>query len=234
MIAEIKQLGEAMRRGNFFLSILFLLLTAKNLAASPLPKRQRVLSEARAMLDNWSISYVMGGHKVSGVQACEACNTCLALKQPKPDDRLRLCPQCTSCSLDCSHFVYEVFKAAGLPSSYLPTALMNELAPDSLQRKYYLTDVGSRSQRALPGDLLVFDGHVVMLERKGSDGLGDVIHVTSGRDLRGPGLAIQRERQVPLDAFRGPLLRILRHSDLMRELRDFTSLRTKITNFKQE
>lgn len=210
-----------MRQGIFFL---FILLTAgfSTTQAAPLPKREQVLEQARGLLDHWSISYVMGGNKLGDIRECEACNQCLGAKKPTADFRLRACPTCGSCSLDCSHFVYEVFKLAGLQASYLTTATMNELGAEALLKNYALVDVGNRSQRALPGDLLVYDGHVVMLEKKHANGLGDVIHVTSGKDLRGPGLGIQRERQVVIDRFRGPLLRVLRHVDLMRELRDFT------------
>ncbi len=222
-----------MTRGIFFL-LCWALLCQEGAKAAPLPKRQEVLTQARGLLDNWSISYVMGGNKLGDVDDCEACNRCLASKKPSPEGRLKACPTCASCSLDCSHFVYEVFKLAGLPSSYITTALMNSLGPDALLKNYYLVDVGRRGQRALPGDLLVFDGHVVMLEKKHPNGTGDVIHVTSGKDLRGPGLGIQRERHVVIDQFRGPLLRVLRHVELVRELRDFTLVRSRITDFKRD
>lgn len=222
-----------MTRGIFYLLILMATGFAR-LEGSPLPKRHEVLGQARHLLDNWSISYVMGGNKLGDVKDCEACNQCLGLKKPDKDSRLRACPTCASCSLDCSHFTYEVFKLAGLRATYLTTALMNTLGADALLKNYALVDVGSRSQRALPGDLLVYDGHVVMLEKKHASGLGDIIHVTSGRDLRGPGLGIQRERHVAIDHYRGPLLRVLRHVDLVRELRDFTLSRSRLTDAKTE
>lgn len=222
-----------MRQGIFFLLIM-LAAGFSRAEGAPLPKRHEVLGQARHLLDNWSISYVMGGNKLGDVRDCEACNQCLGLKKPDKDSRLRACPTCASCSLDCSHFTYEVFKLAGLRATYLTTSLMNSLGPDSLLKNYSLVDVGSRSQRALPGDLLVYDGHVVMLEKKHPSGLGDIIHVTSGRDLRGPGLGIQRERHVAIDQYRGPLLRVLRHADLVRELRDFTLSRSRLSDAKTE
>jgi hypothetical protein len=222
-----------MRHGIFYLLIL-LAVGFSQADGAPLPKRQEVLGQAQHMLENWSISYVMGGNKLGDVRECEACNQCLGAKKPDKDSRLRACPTCASCSLDCSHFIYEVFKLAGLPATYLTTALMNNLGADALLKKYSLVDVGNRSQRALPGDLLVYDGHVVMLEKKHPKGLGDIIHVTSGRDLRGPGLGIQRERLVAIDHYRGPLLRVLRHVDLVRELRDFTLSRSRVLDAKTE
>jgi hypothetical protein len=220
-----------MRHGILFLLIL-LAIGFPRLHGSSLPKRQEVLSQARHLLENWSISYVMGGNKLGDVRECEACNQCLGAKKPDKDSRLRACPTCASCSLDCSHFTYEVFKLAGLPAFYLTTSLMNSLGKDSLLKNYSLVDIGSRIQRALPGDLLVYDGHVVMLEKKHVSGLGDIIHVTSGRDLRGPGLGIQRERHVAIEHYRGSLLRVLRHVDLMRELRDFSLSRSRASDAK--
>jgi hypothetical protein len=222
-----------MWRGIFFLLLSAHLLSGEG-HATPLPKRQEVLKQARSLLDNWSISYVMGGNKLGDVEDCEACNRCLGAKHPTADNRLSACPTCASCSLDCSHFVHEVFKLSGLPSNYLTTHLMNNLGQDSLLKSYQLIDIGNRSQRALPADLLVYNGHVVMLEKKHPNGRGDVIHVTSGKDLRGPGLGIQRERHIVIDSFRGPLLRVLRHVDLVRELRDFTLGRSRMKQTKTE
>lgn len=187
--------------------------------AVSLPKRDAVLGTARNMLENHSVSYVLGGQKLGETEHCEACNRCLAERQPDKTKRLALCPVCERCSLDCSNFTFQVYKKAGLGAKYLTTAMMNSLEPEVLLRDYYLVDIGDQIERALPGDLLVYDGHVVMLERKHKDGTGDVIHVTSGKDLKGPGLGIQRERRSSLGQFRGQLLRILRHLDLVHELR---------------
>jgi hypothetical protein len=68
--------------------------------------------------------------------------------------------------------------------------------------------------------MLVYDGHVVILERihpalKKGDGIrGDVIHATGGRDIKLPGQGIQRERFVEIAHLRGSLRRILRHEAL--------------------
>ncbi len=186
-------------------------------AAISLPKRQEVLQQAQYFLENWNLSYVYGGGKLGDPSQCERCNACLQEKQPDKSERLSQCPSCRECSLDCSHFTFEVFRKAGFPSRYLTTANMRELSRSDLQRNHF-TDVGDRVQRALPGDLLVYPTHVVLLERRLPQGRGDVIHVTSGKDLKGPGLGLQRERHVPLASFRGPLQRILRHNELVAEL----------------
>lgn len=217
-----------MAGGKIFLTILGFLLFVSQASAISLPKRDAVLDTARSMLENLSISYVLGGSRLGEVGLCEECNRCLAERKPDKTQRLVLCPKCQLCSLDCSHFTYEVYKQSGLGAKYLTTALMNSMEPLKLLHNYYLVDIGDRVERALPGDLLVYDGHVVMLERKYRDGTGDVIHVTSGRDLKGPGLGIQRERRIVLGQFRGQLLRILRHLDLVHELRDVYLERKKL------
>ena len=217
-----------MQSGNLFL-ILSLFWSSSSLFAVTLPRRDQVLDVARHMLENWNISYVMGGNRIGDAGQCEQCNSCLHAKQPDKSERLKACPSCNQCSLDCSHFTYEVFKQAGLTSRYLTTSMMNELDGRVLMKDFQLVDIGRRVERAIPGDLLVFEGHVVMLERKYPDQTGDVIHVTSGRDLRGPGLGIQRERRASLAQFRGPLLRILRHLDLVQELRQVYLEKTQPT-----
>jgi hypothetical protein len=208
------------RLSKFFLAIIFFSLS--NLAqAVVLPMRDQVVKKAADLLDNWSVSYVYGGSKLGDPEHCEACNKCLDRMKSGPKERLSDCPVCNKCSLDCSHYTYEVFKQSGLSSTYLTTALMNTLSPQELAARYKLLDIGSSVTRAMPGDLLVYDGHVVLLEKKYPDGHGDLIHSTSGRELRGPGNGIQRERRAELQNFRGPVQRILRHVDLAKEMRDY-------------
>lgn len=207
--------------GKFFLVLILGLSLSAESFAVVLPKRDQVLKKAQDLLDTWSISYVYGGHKLGDPKVCQACNACLDLHKSGPKERLTDCPVCNDCSLDCSHYTFEVFKQAGLHATYLTTALMNNLSAPQLAKKYNLLDIGPNLSRAMPGDLLVYNGHVVLLEKKGKDGRGDVIHVTSGKDLRGPGHGIQRERHAMLASFRGPVLRILRHLDLAKEMRDY-------------
>jgi hypothetical protein len=126
------------------------------------------------------------------------------------------CPQCRACSLDCSHFTALVYREAGLPYPYLATSLMLSLDARSLAERYRLKDLGTDLARAEAGDLLVFDGHVVLLEKRRPPApgrttwRGDVVHATGGSAVRAPGEGVQRERFVELAHFRGPLRRILR------------------------
>lgn len=71
---------------------------------------------------------------------------------------------------DCSHFVHEIYRRAGLPFSFRPTRELAdapefELLPES---------------KARPGDLMLFRGHVGILDRDGK-----VISATKNRGRRG-------------------------------------------------
>lgn len=215
-----------MRRfGGLVFSLLMILVAVARTASASDPgegvktQRQRLVKVAAKLLEEGQVSYVYGGYQKGDSEDCARCNSCLAKHQPAPKLRLKLCPGCAACSLDCSHFLALVFQQAGLPYPYLPTASMLGLDAAALRRQYGLIDLGSELRLAAAGDMLVYDGHVVMLEKArepmpGRPYRGDVVHATSGRDVRGPGEGIQRERFVDLASFRGPLRRILRHQGL--------------------
>ncbi len=185
------------------------------LGSGPVPA-DGVLAVASRLLDEAEISYVYGGYQVGDGEACKTCNACLTANKPSPAKRLKTCPACNSCSLDCSHFTELVFREAGLGYPYLDTAGMLGLSAEKLKSSYGLVDLDVDLARAAPGDLLVYDGHVVLLEKrhervKGQATYrGDVVHATGGRDIKTPGEGIQRERFIDLANFRGPLRRILR------------------------
>ena len=174
----------------------------------------KVLFAAQSLLERGDISYTYGGGKAGGSKICDLCQLCLSEKRPKPRTRTQACPDCASCSLDCSHFITEVFTMAGLPSSYLTTNTMLVASPKTLLKKYHFHTLSTKTKKLLAGDVLVYKGHVVLLEKPHKNALGDIIHATGGRDLKGPGHGIQRERMAHLAHFRGPLLRVLRHKNL--------------------
>lgn len=197
---------------------------------SPKPKKKplsapqkEVLAVAGRLLDEAQVSYVYGGYQLGDAEACKTCNTCLEAAKPKPKERLVKCPVCKQCSLDCSHFTELVYREAGFPYPYIETASMLRASAETLRRNYHLVDLGLAVDRMQPGDLLVYDGHVVMLEKRhapvaGSAAWrGDIVHATGGKDIRAPGEGIQRERFVDVTTFRGPLRRILRHAALTEE-----------------
>ncbi len=188
-------------------------------AAYGLPGRaDKLVKVAGDILDEGMVSYVFGGSEPGDPQSCSECNVCLNSSQPKPKERLRQCPICAKCSLDCSHFTALVFRTAGLPYPYLDTKTMLSLSGEGLLRRYSLVDIGDDPSRSVPGDLLVYDGHVVMLERRHGKGCcqGDVIHATGGKDIKGPGAGIQRERFIDISQFRGVLRRVLRHKEMVK------------------
>jgi transposase-like protein len=190
------------------------------------PAQAAVLAAADTLLEQALVSYVYGGYQVGDGEVCKRCNSCLETARPAPAARLKLCPVCRDCSLDCSHFTELVYRQAGSPYPYLETARMLSLSAAELRRSYGLDVVGSDAATGLaqaqPGDLLVYKGHVVILERLQPPRAGvspavmkgDVVHATGGRDIKAPGQGIQRERFADLANFRGPLLRVLRHHRL--------------------
>jgi len=184
------------------------------------PDVQRVLRVADSLLEESQASYVYGGSRVGSEKECLACSQCLLAKSPEPRRRLVDCPPCRRCGIDCSHFIQMVFNRAGFAMPYLDTSLMRSLQPQQLSQRYLLNTVSLKPFDARPGDLLVYDGHVVLLEKvhRPVVGLpplrGDIIHATGGGVIRTPGEGIQRERFVELTHFRGPLRRILRHKSL--------------------
>ena len=179
--------------------------------------QSQLLQAGDEMLENLEVSYVYGGSKVGSLDQCTTCNQCLESLRPSPKERFVKCRSCNGCSLDCSHFTQLVYARAGLNYPYLTTSQMMSLPAKILEQKYQMTVVGTDIQNAAPGDLLVYPGHVVMLESSIKGGFGDVIHATGGKDIREPGQGIQRERQAQVSQFRGSLQRILRHQRLESE-----------------
>lgn len=175
---------------------------------------EKVIAEANKLLSEYEISYAYGGSQIGSEKECEACNKCLDDNAAKPKSQLRTCPECGKCSLDCSHFIQLAFQRAGVHLPYLSTAEMLNTSRQKLFRSYSLVEVDMFDQKIQPGDLLVYEGHVVMVEKTHKDGYGDIIHATGGKDIREPGQGIQRERYVPLRRFRGSLLKVLRHKQL--------------------
>jgi cell wall-associated NlpC family hydrolase len=178
------------------------------------PTQQRVVGAARQLLEEAEVSYVYGGKNLGTATDCIACNSCLESKQPSSSRRVSACPECARCSLDCSHFTQLVFDRAGINHAYLTSKDMIALSDARLQKDFGFSALPPDATKAVPGDLLVYKGHVVLLERRHGQGKGDIIHATGGRDIREPGQGIQRERWADLARFRGPLLRILRHGTL--------------------
>ena len=180
-------------------------------------KQKDLVQSARGLLEEASVSYVYGGKRLGTAADCEACNQCLEARRPSSDRRLRVCAECARCSLDCSHFTQLVFERAGISHPYLTSKDMVSLSATRLDRDFGFLSLPPDPASAAPGDLLVYKGHVVLLERSHAGGKGDIIHATGGRDIKEPGQGIQRERWAELGNLRGPLLRILRHRTLTQD-----------------
>jgi hypothetical protein len=59
--------------------------------------------------------------------------------------------------------------------------------------------------------MLVYRGHVVIVEAVHDRDSADIIHATGGKDIKEPGQGIQRERFVRMSSFRGELQKVIRH-----------------------
>jgi hypothetical protein len=177
--------------------------------------QQKLRLAGEDMLENLEVSYVYGGSQIGDGKTCEDCNRCLEDNRPAPKERFKVCKACLGCSLDCSHFVQLVFARAGLTFPYLTSAQMLDLSQEALEKKYSLRPVGAAAIREIiPGDLLVYRGHVVIVEKVHGPDSGDIIHATGGKDIKEPGQGIQRERFARMSTFRGELLRVVRHAKL--------------------
>ena len=198
-----------------FLSVLYFVgrgLPSKGAQEGLNHLQKKILWHANELLNYSSITYVMGGQAIGSSVDCSACVSCLQVKKPagKSHTKVIKCPVCKNCSLDCSHFTQIVYQRSGLHIGYLTTKQMLGMSERDLALRYKLFVVNHVSE-SQPGDLLVYKGHVVILEDLKKKGKGDIVHATGGRDIKSPGQGIQRERNVFLSHFRGPLLRILRH-----------------------
>jgi hypothetical protein len=183
--------------------------------------KARLITEASDLLDQALVSYVYGGYQVGDSDDCAQCNVCLSAKNPAPSRRLAECPMCARCSLDCTHFIARVYDLAGAHYPYIDTKTMLGLSARELKARYGLIDLGTDIAGADVGDILVYDGHAVLLERRhppvegAAKYRGDVVHATGGGAIQRPGEGLQRERFVDLLHFRGlALRRILRHGIL--------------------
>jgi hypothetical protein len=190
-----------------------LLLGSPESIANPVLSK-KIISIADELLETANLSYGYGGYRVGSMGQCDQCNKCLSSKLPRPKKQLVTCPDCKLCSLDCSHFLHWVFRTAGIKYRYLTTKTMLNSSRGDLAKNFDLIDLGTQLDLSKTGDLLVYRDHVVMLVQRFSPTHGTIIHATGGRDLKGAGHGIQRERNALLPKFRGPLLRVLRHRSL--------------------
>lgn len=179
----------------------------------------QVVARANEILDYSDVTYIMGGSSTGSVEECYMCIQCLKQKKPsgKSIYKAMACPICKDCSLDCSHFTQLVYRRAGMPTPYLTTKQMLGFSERRLAKDYHLFVVPLHEPPEV-GDLLVYRGHVVILERPRLQGRGDIVHATGGKVIKDPGQGIQRERNIVLSSFRGPLLRILRHKKIASQL----------------
>lgn len=214
IISKIVKVKTRKKMQLFAVISLLVSMTEISYGALLSPVQKKIIQSAQDILESAKISYVYGGNRIGGESECSSCNACLAENKPAPKLRFKVCKECYACSLDCSHFVHRVYSDAGIHFPYFTTDVMRATPPPKLRKRYGFIDLGRDISRAQPGDLLVYKGHVVMLETLHKSGIGDIVHATGGRAIKGPGAGIQRERRASLPNFAGRLQRILRHERL--------------------
>ena len=110
--------------------------------------------------------------------------------------------------MDCSHFVNQLFRAAGLDYRYASTH-------EFLRRgRAEFVSIGTDAAQAQAGDLLFYRNHLVLVVTKREGRRGDFVHVSrsAGTDRLG---AIDLVMDQDLSNYRGRLLRIMRHIALV-------------------
>jgi hypothetical protein len=178
-----------------------------------LSRLQSVVQEVAAALH---VPYVWGGNKLGNETTCQECTECIIKKKLGPKSRTANCRACSSCGIDCSHLVQQVFSAAGLEMPYAASNLMAKADPATLLRHYNLVDIGKDFERARPGDIIVYRRHVGILMANHGDNRGDLVHASRfARDGREKVGGIRYDINKNIVRPRGGMVRILRHRLLM-------------------
>ena len=160
------------------------------------------------------VPYIWGGGQVGSRKNCMACRKCVRSKKIGLKNRLTACQPCQRCGIDCSHFVNMVYREAGLPYNYASTWELTHQTSEGLLDIYDLVDLGTDLLQARPGDLLVYEKHIVMLVQTNGAGYGDFVHATrfrGGDKMQLGGFRWDKNRN--LKKLRGKLIRVLRHKD---------------------
>lgn len=127
-------------------------------------------------------------------------------------DRVKSCPSCLKCGVDCSHFLAHVFERAGIPWPWAPTSVLIKATPKILERKFNLKVVTGGLAEARPGDMILQEGHMAMLVAKHGKKRWDWLHVNrswvDGDSGVAGGIVLVRKSSLT----GGPVLRVLRHS----------------------
>ncbi len=192
-------------------------VTADVVARMRLPLRDRILDLASYYGERTDVPYVWGGDAIGDPETCEACRTCVeGKKRTGIKGRLKACPPCRKCGIDCSHFASHFFREAGLDLPFASTATLRRMSRAELSDRLGLIDVGRNLADARPGDLLLHNRHVTILLKLNSPTHGDILH-SSRSNKKGKMGGIEIARDKNLLRFRGRLIKILRREELMLE-----------------
>lgn len=180
------------------------------------------------------VPYIWGGGQVGSKKNCLACRKCVRSKKIALKNRLSACKPCQRCGIDCSHFVNMVYREAGLPYNYASTWELTHQSSEGLLDIYDLVDLGTNLFMSRPGDLLVYEKHMVMLVQTYRGGYGDFVHATrfrGGDKLNLGGFRWDKNRN--LKKLRGKLIRVLRHKAFFESWADIERFRQASLNSKR-
>lgn len=186
--------------------------------------QDKLLSLAEDFTKKSYVPYIWGGGTIGEEKHCYACRACVKQRKPSLKNRLNECEPCRYCGIDCSHFVYRLFKDAGLEYGYATSRELSTQTTRGLLMHYNLVDIGRDLTVAQPGDLLVYPRHISMLTKVLSESHGDMVHASR---FRGDNLhlgGVRWDRNINIVKYRGNLIRILRHKDFFVNARDFLGI----------
>lgn len=126
--------------------------------------RQRLVDEALRLAYFGRIPYALGGNAVGSLSVCDQCRACLDAQVGRTSaQQLSSCKACSSCGLDCSHFVERAFLNAGLRFRYADTATLFELDDTLRESQHHFVRLDTGFNNLEPGDLVLERGHMVLV-----------------------------------------------------------------------
>jgi len=183
----------------------------------PKPALERLLETAHRLAQKTAVPYVFGGSQLGSPKRCQECSECIRsnrLPANSTMDRFNICSACRDCGLDCSNFVSHLLTESGLKVKFASTSTLNRERTTSLEEKFGLIDMGEDLELAKPGDLLLKEGHVVVLiDIHHALGTLDFIHASRGSKRTRVG-GIELRRGTSIRKMQKEIVRILRHKDL--------------------
>lgn len=176
--------------------------------------RDRIVHEARHLVQLQFVPYIWGGARLGGFNACMECRKCVRLRKAPDKAQLETCPVCHRCGIDCSHLANLLLQRVGLEAPYANTQVLASLSDRALARLYHFVNMGRDPSIADIGDLLLYPDHVVVVVGRRADGAVDILESRRGRNVPGGLGGIFVTEAFRPESYNGPLRKVLRHRRL--------------------